>query len=248
MRETERNAANQGTEERQPIFLLPISVTALIGIISAIHIASTLVLNPDGQLALVYWFAFLPIRFVLAAQQFDLIWPLFWTPFTHALLHAGWEHLIFNMAWLAIFGTPVARRYGGWVMVFLFFITSAAGAALFAATEWGSSAYLVGASGGIAGLTGAGVRFMFQPLLIGQNRETGERLVLGRKLASFAEVMHESRARTFSLIWIVLNAAVPLYPLFTGEAVQIAWQAHLGGFFAGFLLVPLLERFAIRGQ
>jgi membrane associated rhomboid family serine protease len=36
---------------------------------------------------------------------------------------------------------------------------------------------------------------------------------------------------------------VPLFPLFTGgEGVPIAWQAHLGGFFAGLLLVPLFER------
>jgi len=30
--------------------------------------------------------------------------------------------------------------------------------------------------------------------------------------------------------------------LLTGSALSIAWQAHLGGFAAGFLLVPLFER------
>ena len=44
------------------------------------------------------------------------------------------------------------------------------------------------------------------------------------------------------IVWIVLNAAVPLLPVITGTAVQIAWQAHLGGFFAGLLLVGLFER------
>ena len=46
----------------------------------------------------------------------------------------------------------------------------------------------------------------------------------------------------FALIWIILNAAIPLLPLFGGAGVSIAWQAHLGGFFAGLLLVPLFER------
>ncbi len=51
-----------------------------------------------------------------------------------------------------------------------------------------------------------------------------------------------ARARYFTLIWLGLNAAVPLVPLFTGASVGIAWQAHLGGFAVGFLLVPLFER------
>jgi membrane associated rhomboid family serine protease len=41
---------------------------------------------------------------------------------------------------------------------------------------------------------------------------------------------------------VILNGAVPLVPLVTGEAIAIAWQAHLGGFLAGLLLVPLFER------
>lgn len=242
MNEHKQGAGNPGDSAHQPIFLLPGVVTALIGVISAIHIAATLVLNQNGQDQLVIWFAFLPLRIVAASQQLDVALPLLWTPFTHALLHAGWEHLIFNMAWLAIFGTPVARRYGAMPTLVIFFVTSAVGAALFAATTLWSGAYLLGASGGIAGLTGAAVRFIFQPVVIGQNRETGEQVVLGRRLATFRELLQEPRARTFSLFWIILNGAVPLFPLLTGEAVQIAWQAHLGGFFAGLLLVGLFER------
>ena len=40
---------------------------------------------------------------------------------------------------------------------------------------------------------------------------------------------------------IALNGIVPLIPMFVpGMQVEIAWQAHLGGFLAGFLLVQLL--------
>ena len=66
--------------------------------------------------------------------------------------------------------------------------------------------------------------------------------MLGRHLASFGELMRDNRARLFTLIWVVLNAAVPFLPLVTGQQISVAWQAHLGGFFAGILLVGLFER------
>ena len=227
---------------REPIFLLPGSITALIGVLVAIHLASILVLNPDGQIQLLFWFAFQPYRIVLAGVEPNIVVPLLWTPFSHAFLHAGWDHLLINLAWLVIFATPVVRRYGAGPMLALFLISAAGGAALFAATTLYSQVYLIGASGGVAGLTGAAIRFMFQPVLIGQHPETGERMVLGRQLASIRGVFANPRSRWFTLIWLALNAAVPLVPLLTGSSLAIAWQAHLGGFATGFLLVGLFER------
>ena len=94
----------------------------------------------------------------------------------------------------------------------------------------------------MAALTGASVRFIFQPVIVAEDPETGRRVVLGRRLASLADLMRNPRSRYFTLVWVVLNAAVPLLPLLTGAAIQIAWQAHLGGFFAGLLLAGLFER------
>jgi len=227
---------------REPVFLLPGSVTAVIGVLVAIHLASTLVLNQDGMLQLMFWFAFQPLRIVAAATDPSLALPLIWTPFTHALLHGSWEHVLFNAAWFAIFATPVARRYGAGPMLAIFFVSAAAGAALFAATTLYSGAYLVGASGGVSGLTGAAVRFIFQPVILAEDPATGQRVVVGRRLASMGEVWRDSRTRSFVLIWVVLNAAVPLLPLLTGTEVAVAWQAHLGGFIAGILMVGLFER------
>jgi membrane associated rhomboid family serine protease len=205
-------------------------------------LASTVVLNPDGYVQLVFWFAFQPLRIVAVESDPSLAIPLLWTPFSHALMHGGWEHVLVNSAWLAIFATPVARRYGAGPMLAIFFVSAAAGAALFAATTLMSGAYLIGASGGVAGLTGAACRFIFQPVIVAEHPETGQRVVVGRKLASFADLWRDSRARFFILIWVVLNAAVPLLPLVTGMEMSVAWQAHLGGFFAGILLVGLFER------
>ncbi|QQR34795.1 rhomboid family intramembrane serine protease [Devosia oryziradicis] len=242
MSEQDPTPPNPQQQAREPIFLLPGDVTAIIGVLVAIHLASTLVLNQDGQMQLVFWFAFQPLRIIAGLDDLSLAVPLIWTPFSHALLHAGWEHVLVNCAWFAIFATPVSRRYGAGPMMAIFFISAAAGAALFAATTLYSGSYLIGASGGVAGLTGAAVRFIFQPVMVAQHPETGERMVLGRRLASFADLWRDSRARFFVLIWVLLNAAVPLLPLVTGTQMSVAWQSHLGGFFAGLLVVGLFER------
>lgn len=242
MSEQGRAPANRQQPGREPIFLLPGDVTAVIGALVAIHLASTLVLNQAGQMQLVFWFAFQPLRIIAGLDDLSLAVPLIWTPFSHALLHAGWEHLLVNTAWFAIFATPVSRRYGAGPMMAIFFLAAAAGAALFAATTLYSGSYLIGASGGVAGLTGAAVRFIFQPVIVAQHPESGERVVLGRRLASFGDLWRDSRARLFILIWVLLNAAVPLLPLITGTQMSVAWQAHLGGFFAGIVVVGWFER------
>jgi membrane associated rhomboid family serine protease len=231
----------QGREGRQPIFLLPAVVTVLCGLLVAVHLARGFVLNEDANLQFTVWFAFIPFRLFVGAEVPGGWLPLIWTPFSHAFLHGGWDHLLLNTAWLAIFATPVARRYGGLATVLIFLLGAAVGAIAFAATTLPELQILIGASGGVAALTGAAVRFMFQPVLVAKHPETGEPIVLGRALASLSEVMRNPRSRYFTLIWVILNAAVPLLPLLTGSRLDIAWQAHLGGFLAGMLLVPLFE-------
>lgn len=242
MSDEEKGQEIQGPEAHQPAILLPGVVTVLLGLMFAVHLARAFVLNEDGDLQLIVWLAFIPVR-AIAAAQFEGGWiPLVWTPFTHAFLHAGWEHLLINCAWLAIFGTPVARRYGPRVTLILFLASAAVGAAFFAATTLPEVQVLLGASGGIAGLTGAACRFIFQPVIVTRHPETGEEVVLGRRLGSLGELARNQRAAFFIAIWLVLNAAVPFLPMLIGQSIGIAWQAHLGGFLAGLFLVPLFER------
>jgi membrane associated rhomboid family serine protease len=242
MNEMQKPQAEQGPEPRQPVLLLPGVVTALGAALVLVHLVRTLFLNGFALDPLVLWGGFLPLRMLAPEAIPGGVWPMLWTPFTHAFLHGGWEHLLFNAAWLAIFGTPVARRYGAGVTLGLFLVTAALGAGAFVVTSLYEGAILLGASGGIAGFTGAATRFVFQPVITARHPETGEKVVLGRRLASIRDLWRNTQSRYFILIWVVLNAAVPLLPLFTGAAVEIAWQAHLGGFFGGLLLVPFFER------
>ena len=176
MGENEKPQLRQDDEaalRRQPVFLLPAPVTVLCGILLAIQFAMSFGLNESAQDAVLNWLAFVPDRLLEPAQFEGGMWPLIWTPFTHALLHAGWEHVGLNTIWLAIFATPVTQRYGGTAMLALFLIGAAVGALAFAATTLPQVQVLLGASGCIAALTGAAVRFIFQPPIVAIDEETG---------------------------------------------------------------------------
>ena len=227
----------------QPIFTLPSVVTGLAGMILAIHIAAVFVLDPGGKPQFTLWFAFIPVRYYALFADSQEWLPLLWTPITYAFLHEGWEHLLINVAWLAIFGTPVARRYGPTGFLVIFGLSAIAGAFFFAVTTLPEMQILVGASGGISGLTGAAMRFVFQPVQVARNPETDEVVVLGRRLANMGDLMRNVRTRTFIIVWVGLNGMAPLLPMLIGQnALPIAWQAHLGGFFVGLFIVPLFER------
>lgn len=242
-RKIEQNQVPAGEPQRQPIFNLHSVVAVIAGLFLAIQAADSLVLNESGRNEVLVWFAFIPYRLLDIGASPGGGWPLLWTPITHAFLHAGWEHVILNTVWFVIFATPLAHRYGSAKLVLLFALGAIAGAAAFAATTLPEFSILIGASGGVSALTGAAIRFIFQPIEVGVDPLTGERVLLGRRLASVAGVFRHPTARVFTIAWIALNGVVPLLPLFMPDMqVEVAWQAHLGGFLLGFLVVPLFER------
>ena len=208
-----------------------------------IHAAYEWALGPAGKNMLVLWFGFIPARLGLADIPGGL-WAMIWTPFTYALLHASWPHVLLNVAWLLAFATPVARRYGGAKMLVVFFIGSAGGALAFMLFQEGPGIYpLVGASGGISALMGAAMRFVFEPVEVVRHPQSGMPVVLGRRLAGFGEMLKNPRPRAFILFWVGINLAIPVYSMFAGsQGMLIAWQAHLGGFAVGLVFPGLFER------
>jgi len=190
------------------------TVLWLIGIITGIHLLR-LVLPPDLELALLVLGGFSPGDFVLALfdpqAQYSAL--ILATPLSHALLHADIFHLAINMAFLLAFGTAVDRRIGSVRFLVLFFVCVLGGALLSTLVQFGAPrpVLIIGASGGISGLLGAYFRFGIRRLLLPIVVFIGINLVLATGLVSY------------------------------GGAGGIAWEAHIGGFLAGFLLFPLFQ-------
>lgn len=237
--------------QREPIFNVPGVIMVLIGLMWAVHIAADLALDEYGLGNLRIWFAFIPDRITNGAAWQGGALPLLWTGFTHAFLHVDYMHLLVNTAWLMVFGTPVGRRYGTAGVLIVFLLGALAGAIvqsialMFSVNQF---AVLLGASGGVSALTGAAMRFIFEPIVVGHDSETGEPVALGRRTSTLAGVFANSRSRTFIIFWFGLNLLIGFAPFILGASVAIAWEAHIGGFVAGLLLPSVLDRFARRNQ
>jgi membrane associated rhomboid family serine protease len=161
-----------------------------------------------------------------------------WTAVTYAALHGSWAHLLLNGVWLAAFGTPVARRCGGFGFAMLMLAAALGGAVTYAVVHPLSSAPMIGASGAVSGLMAAAARFVFAP------READfAPAPAGRPTQSLGELLRNRRAALFLAIWFGTNLLFGLVatPLGVTDA-SIAWEAHIGGFVVGLLLFPLIAR------
>jgi membrane associated rhomboid family serine protease len=169
-----------------------------------------------------------------------------WSMLTYGLLHGSWVHLISNLLWLAAFGTPVARRLGPLRFLALMILATIAGALAHWWTREFEIIPMVGASAAIAGAMAGAARFVFSSGFrfggIGTDAEA--RAIPAEPLFG---LWKNGRAVGFVAIWFVTNAVFGsgLIPI-AGEEASIAWQAHVGGFLAGLLLFPLLDRGAVR--
>jgi membrane associated rhomboid family serine protease len=213
----------QSQPPREPFLHAPGSVLGLIAVLVAIHLVVTFLPVPDSVLVS---YAFIPARYAHGAPLLDLVVPLF----SHQLLHGSFFHLTVNCVWLLAFGPVVARRLGGLTFFAFFFLCGAAGALTELALTWNSAAAMIGASGAISGLMGAAFRLMQWPGVPG-----GVRLV---PIFSRPLVMT-------SLVWLILNAIVGIAGFGLGANpgdVQIAWQAHMGGYLFGLLTFGLFDR------
>jgi membrane associated rhomboid family serine protease len=166
----------------------------------------------------------------------DMVDARLWTLITYGLLHGGWAHVLLNLVWLLIFGAPIARRWGATKFLMISLISSVAGALLYAALHPFSVIPLIGASAAVSGLTGAAARFVFQPGAFGPSASS----VVPAQ--SVSEILKNRQAAIFILFWFAANVVFGAYAADLGLSEDsIAWEAHLGGFLAGFFLFHLFE-------
>lgn len=229
------------TKRSEPMFNVPPVVIATVAVLVLVQALRALVLTDAQDEQFLLTFAFIPARYLNSTLLGGALPGGFgaglWTFFTYAFLHADLLHIGLNVAWLVPFGTALARRFGTWRYAVFMLVMAAAGAFAHLVSHPGEMVPMIGASAAISGAMAAAMRFVFQdggPL--GRWRE-GDDDAYRIPAASLLGTLRDFRFLAFIAVWIGLNLLFGLGTVSFGEQGQeIAWQAHIGGFFAGLLL------------
>jgi membrane associated rhomboid family serine protease len=160
-------------------------------------------------------------------------WGLSWI--TAMFLHGGWDHILGNMLFLAIFGKNVEDAFGS--LAYLVFYFAGGFAAMMTQTAmtllFGTAAEArvpeLGASGAIAAVLGA--YFLLYP---------GSRI----RTWIFPVFLVRIRAWIFLGLWFLYQLLEASFGLFSASANGdgVAFFAHVGGFIFGLLVARLLAR------
>jgi membrane associated rhomboid family serine protease len=261
-----------GHPKSEPIFNLPAIVVIVIGALVAVHLWR-LVLSFERDLAVLAEFAVVPARFALdfgwmdqarimqdtlaglsgreasermaVARYFvDGGGPRWWSLLTYGLLHSGTAHIVMNTIWLAVFGSPLARRLGPGGFLAIIGLGTIAGALAHIVMHAGDVVPLVGASAGVSAATGAAARFVFSGgIRFGAMAD--DQYVRSLPALPLGGLFQNRQAVVFVGLWFVSNWLFGSGVVaFGNDDASIAWEAHVGGFLAGLLLFPLLDRLA----
>jgi membrane associated rhomboid family serine protease len=250
---------------REPIFNLPGVVLLLLALMTLVHVLR-IFLSPEADFQLLATFAFTPARFGFLIDQAAVLDHLtqvaraselegqigqffltfappgqvWFTPLTYAFLHGSWTHLIFNSFWLAAFGSPVARRFGNWRFLLLGAIGAIGGAFFYMVFHFTELAPMIGASAAVSAYMGAAARFVFEPGALIRDPTANFQ---PPPMASIRDMLANRQTLAFIGFWFASNLLIGLGGQSFGfSQAPIAWEAHIGGFFAGLLLAPLFDQ------
>lgn len=134
---------------------------------------------------------------------------------SYGFLHSGIGHLIVNMITLVSLGRPLLDRVGTWQFVVVYGVSILGGAVGFALLS-DSFRPMVGASGALFGLAGAILAW-----------EYVDRFTFRERLWPVARA---------ALLLVALNVI-----LYFAMNRLLAWEAHLGGFVAGWVIALLID-------
>lgn len=186
-------------------------------------------LGPQGGQRAVYALGFIPAVLLGQGQlppELAVVPPVA-TIFTSMFMHGGWMHLIGNMLYLWIFGDNVEDSMGHARFVVFYVLCGVAAALAQALPEPNSVIPMVGASGAISGVLGA--YLLLYP---------HARVLVA---IPFGFILHTVRlpAGAVLLLWFGLQ----LLSNVMAQAGQggVAFRAHIGGFIAGMLLIPVFK-------
>ena len=148
---------------------------------------------------------------------------------TCMFLHGGWTHLLANMWFLWLFGNNVEDRLGHVPYLFFYLAGGLFGSACHWLIEPASTTPVIGASGAVAGVLGAyAVTWPWARV---------HTLVF---LVVFITVIDVPALGVLG-VWFLIQLIEAHGQLGLNVAGGVAWWAHVGGFVAGMILMPLLS-------
>lgn len=210
-----------------PTHILPIVTVALI-IMCVLIFFWQLAQGMDNP-ASIYAFGLIP-AVLFDARQLPVelaIVPAWATMLTSMFLHGGWMHLIGNMLYLWIFGNNIEDAMGH-IRFIMFYVACGLAAALGQAVPNPTSEIpMVGASGAISGVLGA-------YLLLYPHAKVLVVLPLGFYITTIR--LPAGVVLAFWFVFQIINSY-----LSADQQGGVAWGAHISGFVAGMLLIPLFK-------
>jgi membrane associated rhomboid family serine protease len=147
---------------------------------------------------------------------------------TTMFLHGGWLHVIANMWMLWVFGNNIEDRLGHLTFVLFYLVGGVLATMCFWVSDPSGLVPVVGASGAVAAVLG-GYAVTFPMAKV-------RTLVF---LVFFITII-DFPALVLLGLWFVLQVASGLMGLFDVVLEPVAFWAHVGGFVAGMILMPLL--------
>jgi membrane associated rhomboid family serine protease len=213
---------------RSPIS--PVVVYALIAVNTAVFIYQSYQLSESASHIFSLQHALVPLRYFDTdwARQAGLDPKDYWPFLTGIFMHGSWWHLILNMWTLYIFGSSLEGRVRSLPFLAFYLLCGLIASLTHAYFNADSDVPALGASGAIAGVMG-GYATTFPRA----------RLTLLVPII-IIPLLFKIPALAFALIWFGLQFLQGFAELISPSmGGGIAWWAHVGGFLAGVLLIPL---------
>jgi membrane associated rhomboid family serine protease len=221
---------------RAPLLNAPPTVLWLIGLLLLTHALRAFLPGslPDDILV---QYSLTPARYAAAFAQAipaDGVLSLLVPFISYMFLHADFTHVGINSLWLLVFGPIVAHRLGTLRFLLFFLLCGVAAALVHLTVYWGSPMQVVGASGAVSGLMAAGMRILYGRIYGGAG---GLAPIFSKPILGF------------SAVWIIANVVSGILRIgVSDDLTLIAWVAHLGGFFAGLVLIGPFGGHRLEGQ
>ena len=214
-------------KDDNPSSIRPLITFAVLGLCAGAFLWQ-LSLGTGGQAA-IYAFGVIPASLLQGAElapELALIPPQL-TVVTSMFLHGGWAHFMGNMLYLWVFGDNVEDSMGHVRFVIFYLVCGTAAALAQAIPDPDSTIPMIGASGAISGVLGA--YLMLYP---------HARILVAIPLG-FVFTTIKLRAGWVLGLWFGMQLVSEL--LTQPGSAGVAFRAHLGGFVAGALLIPIVK-------